>query len=100
MSGPTTPSPTGSGGPLENGVSSGTERPESAPPAVKDTFQAECETHTPSKEEIETNEKNLQQNASYLGQLVFKLRLLNWLKSTTSRSHSYYFLDTSTIRTL
>lgn len=29
---------------------------------------------SPTKEEMETNEKNLQQNAAYLGQLVFKLR--------------------------
>lgn len=68
-----TPSPTGSAGPFENGVSTGTDKTEPAP-AVNDTLQTECETHTPSKEEIETNEKNLQQNASYLGQLVFKLR--------------------------
>lgn len=71
MSGANTPSPTGSGGPLESGVHIG-ERSESS--ALKDIYTTETETLTPSKEEIETNEKNLQQSASYLGQLVFKLR--------------------------
>lgn len=74
MSGPTTPSPTGNvGGALEStGGNNGNERVES--PAVRDVYTTETETHTPSKEEIETNEKNLQHSASYLGQLVFKLR--------------------------
>lgn len=71
MSGANTPSPTGSAGPLESGVN-GNDRMET--PVLKDVYIAESETHTPSKEEIETNEKNLQQSASYLGQLVFKLR--------------------------
>lgn len=71
MSGANTPSPTGSGGPLESGVCSG-EKTEMN--TMKDIYTTESEMHTPSKEEIETNEKNLQQSASYLGQLVFKLR--------------------------
>lgn len=72
MSGANTPSPTGNGGgPMETSTN-GNERIE--PPAVRDVYTTESESHTPSKEEIETNEKNLQNNASYLGQLVFKLR--------------------------
>lgn len=78
MSGPNTPSPTGSAGPIESGVVSGNIERVEPPPSVKDVYTTESETHTPSKEEIETNEKNLQQNASYLGQLVFKLR---WVQS-------------------
>lgn len=78
MSGPNTPSPTGSAGPIEGGVVSGgggNDRVDTAtPPITKDVYTTEMETHTPSKEEVETNEKNLQQSASYLGQLVFKLR--------------------------
>ncbi|KAK4883477.1 hypothetical protein RN001_006796 [Aquatica leii] len=70
LSGPNTPSPIGNEGTIEAG--NGSERTDS--PVVRDVYTTECETHTPSKEEIETNEKNLQQNASYLGQLVFKLR--------------------------
>lgn len=73
MSGPTTPSPTGSIGALEAG--NGTkinEKPET--PATGDAYISESETHMPSKEDIEANEKNLQQNIFYLGQLVFKLR--------------------------
>ncbi|XP_060527141.1 synaptotagmin-11 [Cylas formicarius] len=77
MSSPHTPSPTGSVmGPLESGVSSGTQNePKNGNQVVKDVYATENEIrHTPTKEEMETNEKNLQQNASYLGQLVFKLR--------------------------
>ncbi|KAJ8911619.1 hypothetical protein NQ315_017129 [Exocentrus adspersus] len=78
MSAPHTPSPTGSVvGPLESGVSNGSHNNESNKQdnqtAMKDVYTTENETHSPTKEEIETNEKNLQQNASYLGQLVFKL---------------------------
>lgn len=58
-------------GALEAGVNGNMDQPE-----AKDVFTTESELHTPSKEEIETNEKNLQQNAAYLGQLVFKLRCL------------------------
>lgn len=73
MSGPTTPSPTGSIAVVESGNGTKTnERPET--PATKDAYVSENETQAPSKEEIEANEKNLQQSASYLGQLVFKLR--------------------------
>lgn len=61
------------GGPLESGVSNGNEKSEQST-TVKDVYTTESEAHTPTKEEIETNEKNLQQSASYLGQLVFKLR--------------------------
>lgn len=70
MSGHNTPSPTGSGpGALEAGVNGNADQP-----APRDVFATETEVQAPSKEEIETNEKNLQQNAAYLGQLVFKLR--------------------------
>nr|XP_023018535.1 uncharacterized protein LOC111507466 [Leptinotarsa decemlineata] len=78
MSTPHTPSPTGSViGPLESGVmnSGQLESKSGMEPVVKDVFNSENEkNHQPTKEEIETNEKNLQQNAAYLGQLVFKLR--------------------------
>lgn len=70
LSGPNSPSPTG--GPLEAGVMNGEK---SDVPVPKDVYTTETETtHTPTKEEVETNEKNIQQSASYLGQLVFKLR--------------------------
>lgn len=77
-SAPHTPSPTGSSGcmagPLESGVTNVNEKSEQCT-IVKDVvYSTESEAHTPTKEEIETNEKNLQQSASYLGQLVFKLR--------------------------
>lgn len=86
MSVPQTPSPTGNpppiGGPLENGVGKGNATGSSnvnghdkqETTIIKDIYTSESETHTPSKEELETNEKNLQQSASYLGQLIFKLR--------------------------
>lgn len=79
MSAPHTPSPTGSVvGPLESGVSSNGNHNETnkseTQSVMKDVYNTENETHSPTKEEIETNEKNLQQSASYLGQLVFKLR--------------------------
>ncbi|CAH0553645.1 unnamed protein product [Brassicogethes aeneus] len=87
MSNPHTPSPTGSVvGPLESGVSSHNhnvvmmhqENKVELQPAMKDVYTTEMETSnggiSPTKEETETNEKNLQQNAAYLGQLVFKLR--------------------------
>lgn len=76
MSAPHTPSPTGSVvGPLESGVKSGHQsEPRSMEPTTKDVYNAENEKNNPTKEEAETNEKNLQQNAAYLGQLVFKLR--------------------------
>lgn len=83
MSGPVTPSPTGSQGPIHHEGEAVTPR---------DTFTTENEiqgplgsgsghaTPSPSKEELETNEKNLtqhgniQKDGNYLGQLVFKLR--------------------------
>lgn len=73
MSVPHTPSPSGNSpvGPLENGVCNGNEKGENL---GKDVYSMENEANTPNKEELETNEKNLQQNAAYLGQLVFKLR--------------------------
>ncbi|KAF7281653.1 synaptotagmin 4 [Rhynchophorus ferrugineus] len=75
---PHTPSPTGSiVGPLESGVvssSSPVEQQKKDIQAARDTCIAENERHTPTKEEQEANERNLQQSASYLGQLVFKLR--------------------------
>ena len=78
MSAPHSPSPTGSSsgsmaGPLESGVSNGSDKVEQST-TMKDVYTTENEVHTPTKEEMETNEKNLQQSASYLGQLVFKLR--------------------------
>ncbi|KAG5888991.1 hypothetical protein JTB14_013296 [Gonioctena quinquepunctata] len=81
MSTPHTPSPTGSViGPLESGVinNSQLESKSGLEPVVKAVYSAESEkNHQPTKEEIEANEKNIQQNASYLGQLVFKLRYKN-----------------------
>ncbi|XP_044761974.1 synaptotagmin-11 [Coccinella septempunctata] len=86
MSVPQTPSPTGNppaiGGLLENGVAKGNAngnnngngREKQEITIIRDVYTSESETHMPSKEEMETNEKNLQQSASYLGQLVFKLR--------------------------
>lgn len=85
MSAPHTPSPTGSVsvGPLESGVvsSNGEQQQQQQlkpiEPIMKDVYNTENEIErnlAPTKEEIETNEKNLQQNAAYLGQLVFKLR--------------------------
>lgn len=71
MSGGNTPSPTGSvGGHAEEK----SEHSGSHSPVGKDVYTTESESHTPSKEEMETNEKNLMHNASYLGQLIFKLR--------------------------
>lgn len=67
------PSPTGSIAALEAGNGNKTnETPET--PVTGDAYVSENETHTISKEEIEANEKNLQENTFYLGQLVFKLR--------------------------
>lgn len=79
MSGANTPSPTGSGGPMDTSVheKSCVADPVEQPPAVRDVYTTESETHTPTKEEIETNEKNLLHNASYLGQLIFKLRYVS-----------------------
>ncbi|XP_072384764.1 synaptotagmin-4 [Diabrotica undecimpunctata] len=82
MSTPHTPSPTGSVvGPLESGVINNPHQMDSKPvhePIVKNdaaTVYTENEkVQQPTKEEIEVNEKNLQQNAAYLGQLIFKLR--------------------------
>ncbi|XP_017768403.1 PREDICTED: synaptotagmin-11 isoform X2 [Nicrophorus vespilloides] len=75
MSGHNTPSPTGSmHGALEAGVNGNMGMVEPLPMPPKNVFTTESEIHSPSKEEIETNEKNLEQSASYLGQLVFKLR--------------------------
>lgn len=71
MSGANTPSPTGSGG---GHVEEKSDHSGSHSPVAKDVYTTESETHTPSKEEMETNEKNLMHNASYLGQLIFKLR--------------------------
>lgn len=77
MSAPHTPSPTGSVmGPLESGVST-QDQPKPVEPTMKDVYNAENEVErnlAPTKEELEANEKNLQQNVAYLGQLVFKLR--------------------------
>lgn len=67
------------GGPLESGVSNVNEKSEQCI-AAKDVYTTETEAHTPTKEEIETNEKNLQQSASYLGQLVFKLRYSSFIR--------------------
>jgi hypothetical protein len=97
MSAPHTPSPTGSSsgsmaGPLESGVSNGSDKMEHAP-TMKDVYSAENEVHTPTKEEMETNEKNLQQSAAYLGQLVFKLRfdLLNFTSCRSTNHVPFYF---------
>lgn len=77
MSGPVTPSPTGSQGCHP----SDSQEPHSGLPQPVFTTENEvCPSgtvHTPSKEELETNEKNLTHQADtpgYLGQLVFKLR--------------------------
>lgn len=78
MSGPVTPSPTGSQGchPTES-------QPQEREPQNHTVFNTENEVvptlQTPSKEELETNEKNLTHQGTgeapgYLGQLVFKLR--------------------------
>ncbi|XP_018323176.1 synaptotagmin-11 [Agrilus planipennis] len=75
LSGPSSPSPTGSVAPSEssgNKYESCTEKNETS--SQKDAYKSESETQTPTKEEQDINEKNLQQNQSYLGQLVFKLR--------------------------
>ncbi|KAL1506172.1 hypothetical protein ABEB36_005582 [Hypothenemus hampei] len=74
MSVPHTPSPTGIVGPLESGVSHQHFEPRLESQMTKDTCTMENERQTPTKEEQETNEKNLQQSAAYLGQLIFKLR--------------------------
>ncbi|XP_050303665.1 synaptotagmin-11 isoform X2 [Anthonomus grandis grandis] len=80
LASPTTPtgqSPTGIVGPLESGVSSHQPfEPKPEPPVARDVCVAENEQRQSpvnAKEEQE-NEKNIQQNAAYLGQLVFKLR--------------------------
>lgn len=77
MSTPHTPSPTGSViGPLESGIKNTTfsdPKSESIPPS-REVFNVENEKEQPTKEENETNQKNLQQSASFLGQLIFKLR--------------------------
>lgn len=77
MSAPQTPSPTGSViGPLEGGVRnrSLSECKSEPEQSSREVFNLENEKKQPTKEESETNEKNLQQSASYLGELVFKLR--------------------------
>lgn len=77
MSTPHTPSPTGSViGPLESGVKNGTvmETRSGPEPISKEIYNVETEKNKPTKQEAETNEKNLQQSASYLGELVFKIR--------------------------
>lgn len=83
MSSPHTPSPTGSVvGPLESGVINNPHHLDSKPiqePIVKPEMAVAYITENeknlvPTKEEVEVNEKNLEQNALYLGQLVFKLR--------------------------
>ncbi|CAH1154751.1 unnamed protein product [Phaedon cochleariae] len=75
---PHTPSPTSSIiGPLESGVMTGNhvEPKSGASTQPKDVYNNENEKNqVPTKEEVEANEKNLQQNAVFLGQLVFKLR--------------------------
>lgn len=78
MSGPVTPSPTGSVGchPSDN------QEPNNGLPHPMYTTENEvcpvtANIQTPSKEELETNEKNLTNQSDhpgYLGQLVFKLR--------------------------
>lgn len=77
MSTPHTPSPTGSViGPLESGVKNGNvaESRSGTESASREVHSIENEKNHPTKEEAETNEKNLLQSASYLGELVFKLR--------------------------
>lgn len=72
MSGVTTPSPTGSGGDTNCSL---TERSGVyATEQQHGSYTTESEAYTPTKEEMETNQKNLHHNASYLGQLIFKLR--------------------------
>ncbi|GLV44143.1 Synaptotagmin 4 [Carabus blaptoides fortunei] len=85
ISGPVTPSPTSSQG-ITPQQETQEHRPESQNQSgeARDTYTTENEvsapqTPNPSKEELETNEKNLahtvqQENPLYLGQLVFKLR--------------------------
>lgn len=77
MSTPQTPSPTGSViGPLEGGVKNGnlSESRIESECNSREVFSVENEKNHPTKEEAEANEKNLQHSASYLGNLVFKLR--------------------------
>lgn len=78
MSGHNTPSPTGNmPGALEAGVNSHMDQVSQVNhlPVQKDiVFTTETELQSPNREEVETNEKNTAQSASYLGQLVFKLR--------------------------
>lgn len=79
ISGHNTPSPTNcmGPGPLEAGVTA--ERMLEPPGTVnsnRDVFTSETDL-VPTKDELETNEKNAQQNGNYLGQLVFKLRYKN-----------------------
>lgn len=77
MSGPVTPSPTGS-----QGCNPADSQPQEREPqnTVFSTENEVCPSlQTPSKEELETNEKNLTNQGTcdapgYLGQLVFKLR--------------------------
>jgi hypothetical protein len=61
--------------------------------SLSSNFTYENEVHTPTKEEMETNEKNLQQSAAYLGQLVFKLRfdLLNFTSCRSTNHVPFYF---------
>jgi len=78
-----TPSPTvGHSTPPQSGSSPATDTTAGDAAVPKETFHTENELHdkptTPSKEELETNEKNLSSSegsAGKLGQLVFKLRL-------------------------
>ncbi|XP_022900571.1 synaptotagmin-4 isoform X2 [Onthophagus taurus] len=68
-------SPSTSGGPLECGIiHPDINEPCGEVPKDFYTTEREISVITPTKEEIETNEKNLQHNVNYLGQLVFKLR--------------------------
>ena len=68
--------------PSQSGSSAITDTATSDGAVSKETFHTENELHdkptTPSKEELETNEKNLASSegcSGKLGQLVFKLRL-------------------------
>jgi hypothetical protein len=82
-SGSGTPSPTaGHSTPPQPGSSPAIDTPGGDAAVPKETFHTENELQdkpsTPSKEELETNEKNLSSSegsAGKLGQLVFKLRL-------------------------
>lgn len=77
VSTPHTPSPSGSViGPLEGGVKNGNaiELRAGMGTVASEVFNVETEKYNPSKEEVEENNKNLQHSASYLGELVFKLR--------------------------